>query len=191
MYIGGGAGLGGGGKFGSGGGGGGGSGDGRGKRDNRHISENEKFALKGVFARDTLAYLMPSLSGQSALVNPLASINAISWVRELLDQPEVPFEAAFDLEDNSLHYYAPGGAGNKWLAIADQIGRKEKGVVESGVFEGRFDVDYVHENVITDLRDKGYNSTETKLPEGSIFASDATIREYLKSIILSDNSEGE
>ena len=62
--------------------GGSGGGDGNGD-DNRNISEDEKQALKGMFAKETLALAYPDQEAAWA-ENPITYLSKINLVRSLM-----------------------------------------------------------------------------------------------------------
>ena len=89
---------------GSGGGGAGDGGDGssekRGGGDNRRVLEDDKFALKGMFAKDIVGRVLPP----SPEAGFLAEISNINLIRDILKRP-MPFKAAYDLETKRMHFF--------------------------------------------------------------------------------------
>lgn len=84
---------------GSGSGGGGGAGDGgdggggekERSKDNRRVLEEDKYAFKGMFAKDIVGRILPSPEGSF-----LAEIANINLIRDVTSKT-MPFKAAYDL----------------------------------------------------------------------------------------------
>ena len=92
-----------GGGLGGGGGGAGDGGDGSSKKrdgDNRRVLEEDKFALKGMFAKDVVSRVLPPAPDAGFL----AEISNINLIRDILKRP-MPFRAAYDLETKRMHFF--------------------------------------------------------------------------------------
>ena len=91
---------------GSGSGGGGGAGDGgdgggekERPKDNRRVLEEDKYAFKGMFAKDIVGRILPSPEGSF-----LAEIANINMIRDVTSK-SMPFKPAYDLETKRMHFY--------------------------------------------------------------------------------------
>ena len=66
--------------------------------DDRRITADEKYARKGVFAKECLLFNLPEESLEILKDDPIRELKEISKVRHLLSQKFSFFRPAFDLE---------------------------------------------------------------------------------------------
>lgn len=90
---------------GRGGGGGGGGGDGF-----DHLSRNERYKLKGQFAKDCLMFTQGDKYRQECEENPIKLISDIEKVRQIMEADFCFFKPGFDAGRKSIHYYCLANA---------------------------------------------------------------------------------
>ena len=96
-----------GGGRGDGGGGGGGGSGGSFEYNKSTLSADEKFGIKGMFAKECLLYNLPQDYINGLKNNPLKEMTDIQKVRGILDSQKFKelFPAAFDLKTKKIHFF--------------------------------------------------------------------------------------
>lgn len=69
------------------------------------MSKEEKFFLKGQYAKQCLKWFMPNSYFEFLKQNPMKEIRDISIIRNILDDPKFSFKPAFDLSIKEIHFY--------------------------------------------------------------------------------------
>lgn len=86
------------------GGGGGGNGDSPFNNTN-NMEPDDKYFLKGQFAKRCLRHIMPPQYFEHIKNNPYREIRDINIIREIIDSPLFIYKPAFDMLTHKIHFY--------------------------------------------------------------------------------------
>ena len=174
----------------SGDGGDGGSGGQSEPSDNRRMLENEKYALKGMFAKDIVDRILPYTFGSS----PFAELANINMIREKLNG-KMPFKTAFDLNTRRMHFYVMDKTFGP--EVADKfkdLTNEDNGMFESTASEQTTlvklnqNAEYVKKNIIRDVKDVGSLTAQTAIPEDATFISYDVVENFIRQTLKEENA---
>lgn len=69
------------------------------------MSKEDKYLLKGIFAKQCLRHFMPPKYFEHLNQNPLSELRDINLVRDIFEDQSFLYKAAFDLNNKSIHFY--------------------------------------------------------------------------------------
>ena len=81
----------------------GGGGDGDGDGDPRRVTSEEKYAAKGMIAKECLLSMLSQDEIDKLRNDPFLEMRELIFIRSILDSS--PYKAAFDLKTRKMHFY--------------------------------------------------------------------------------------
>ena len=158
--------------------------------DTRRMLEDEKYALKGMFAKD----IVDRTTNKKFDSSPFAELANICLIREKLND-KMPFTAAFDLNTRRMHFYVMKKTFGP--EVADKF--KDLTNEDNGMFESQAseqttlvklnqDAEYVKKNIIRDVKDLGSLTAETAIPEDATFISYDIVENFIRQTLKEENA---